>query len=486
MTWSQPAFGEVARLVGSRTGLVFPPTRHESVELGIRQAMARVGVADPDHYRELLAADASALDDLVVELTVGETYFFREPGQFEFIRREILPELRRAGRGIRAWSAGCASGEEAYSLAILLADAGLAERSHVLATDISRAALAKARRAVYGEWSLRGEGAVVARRHLTPEGSRYRLGDAIRRRVAFEHLNLTLDTYPSFVTGTWGMDLILCRNVLIYLDPAAVGHVARRLFEALADGGWLITASSDPPLAELAPLETVLAAEGVFYRRRRKGSAPGIEPGQPSAQAEVAPPLLTPGWEGAVPAPEKPAARLAPPSPLPLSRTPDILAEAQDALVRGDYERVVRLTRDRGPDAAATVLHVRALANLDSEAAQRACAGGAAQHPLVPEIHYLHAVLLLDFGRTDEALRAVRRVLYLDRNLAVAHLTLGAILRQRGDRAGARRAYRNALELCKACPPEQPLPLADGELAGRLAEAAKVQLALLDSAASTP
>jgi chemotaxis protein methyltransferase CheR len=94
-------------------------------------------------------------------------------------------------------------------------------------------------------------------------------------------------------------------------------------------------------------------------------------------------------------------------------------------------------------------------------------------------------VLLLDLGRTDEALRAVRRVLFLDRSLAVAHLTLGAILRQRGDRTGARRAYRNALELCKACPAEQPLPLADGELAGRLAEAAGVQLALLDSTAPT-
>ena len=98
----------------------------------------------------MVAGSESLLDDLLVELTVGETYFYREPGQFEFLRREVLPGLRGSGEPVRAWSAGCASGEEAYTLAMLFADEGLGDRAHVLATDICREALARARRANYG------------------------------------------------------------------------------------------------------------------------------------------------------------------------------------------------------------------------------------------------------------------------------------------------------------------------------------------------
>src|SRR5438552_3141063 len=169
MSWTQPACEAIIRLLGQRTGLYFPESRHDSVEAGIRRAMSRAGLTDLIRYRNLLERDAGALDDLIVELTVGETYFFREPAQFDFIRAEVLPDVqRRRGpeHGVRVWSAGCATGEEAYSLAILLAEEGLAGRAFLLATDISRAALAQAHRAAYRDWSLRGEGADRARPYL--------------------------------------------------------------------------------------------------------------------------------------------------------------------------------------------------------------------------------------------------------------------------------------------------------------------------------
>src|SRR5262249_22024112 len=116
MTRSQTAYEAVIRLVGDRTGLAFPPNRRESAEAAIRRAMARAGVSDLARYGDLLQQEET-LDDLIAQLTVGETYFFREPAQFEFIRREVLPEIRKRlglGHVLRAWSAGCASGEEAY------------------------------------------------------------------------------------------------------------------------------------------------------------------------------------------------------------------------------------------------------------------------------------------------------------------------------------------------------------------------------------
>jgi chemotaxis protein methyltransferase CheR len=473
VTWTHPAYESVAELLRERTGLRFAPERSDAAEAGMRRAMARAGVADPDEYRQRLQAGGLALDDLVGEVTVGETYFFREPHQFAFLRGTVLPDVRRR-RGprhaFRAWSAGCASGEEAYSLAIVLEEEGFGERGHVLATDVSRTALARARRAVYGAWSLRGEGAAAALPYLRPEGGRRVLAQTIRRRVTVEYLNLALDVYPSFATGTWGMDLILCRNVLLYFDPAAVRATARRLFASLAPGGWLLTGSADPPLGGHAPYETVVWDAGVSYRRPEAaafadpGPAPAVPPPAPPAPEERRP------------------ARAAAPRPEPVPEAPDRLAAAREALARGEYARAAALTADLTGDAEACAVHVRALANLDPDEARRASTAAAARHPLAPELHYLEAVLLVEGGRDEEAARAVRRVLYLDRSLAAAHFTLGSVLLRLGDLGGARRAYRNARDLCGARPGDEVVPLSDGEHAGRLAEAAAAQLAVLDVA----
>jgi len=468
-SWSAPAYEAVARVIGTRTGLSFPSGSRARAEAGIARAMARVGLADVARYGELIQARAEALDDLLVELTVGETYFFREPAQFTVIRGTVLPDIRRR-RGpthaIRAWSAGCASGEEAYSLAIVLAEQGVGEPAHVRGTDISRAALAKARAATYGAWSLRGEGTALAQPYLRRAGERWVVNERIRGRVRFEHLNLALDVYPSCTTGIWGMDLILCRNVLIYFDAHTVRHVARRLYESLAMGGWLITGPSDPLLIEGAPYETVATDAGVFYRR---GPEADVAPLPPSPLTDL-PPTPAPAVVAFAAAVAE-----APPD------VPALVGEARLALARGDYHGAVRLTRDLPFDSAAALLHVRALANLGSAEAELACAAALDCHPLLPELHYLQALLLLDLGRDAEAAQSVRRVLYLDRSLAVAHLTLGTILRRRGERDGARRAYRNARDLCRARPADEVVPLTEGERAGRLAEAAEVELALLDA-----
>ncbi len=479
MNWTHPAYEDVIRLLGERTGLTFPPQRHDSAEQGIRRAMNRAGIADLSQYPTVLESDSEALDDLIVELTVGETYFFREPAQFAFIRREVLPDLwrrRGAEHGVRAWSAACASGEEAYSLAILCVEAGLAAQAYILASDISREALAKAHRAIYSNWSLRGEGAASAGPYLSKRGNLYALDDRIRRAVTFEYLNLSLDVYPSFATGTWGMDLILCRNVLIYFDRETVRKVARRLYESLAPGGWLLTASSDPPLGEDAPYDTVVTDVGVFYRRPQKllsiddcrleivDTVSTVSPASVSPPAPV--PLVSPAIDTPQPA-------------IINQRSP--IEEAREAFARGDYARAAKLTHDLKTDLAASILHVRSHANLETAQAEHACAEAAVHHPLSAELQYLHAVLLLELGRDEEAVRAARRVIYLDRSLALGHFTLGSILWRHGDVEGARRAYRNARDLCAARPADEIVPLSDGEQTGRLARAAVAQLAILDS-----
>jgi chemotaxis protein methyltransferase CheR len=169
--------------------------------------------------------------------------------------------------------------------------------------------------------------------------------------------------------------------------------------------------------------------------------------------------------------PPPPPVRTAPPPASPSPATG--LDAAREALAQGDWARSERLAREHPEDPRATALRIRALSNVDLQAAVRACAQAAHLHPLDVELRYLEAMLLLALGRLPEAEKSARQALYLDASLAVGHLMLGHILRRQGDRAGARRAFRTAESLCATLPPEEPVPLADGERAGRLARVAR-------------
>jgi chemotaxis protein methyltransferase CheR len=468
--WSNPAFERVADVLAAHTGLAFGPSRVADAEAGIRRAMTRAGLGGPLEYLRHLEAGTARLDDLISELTVGETYFFREPWQFAAIRDEILPSLLRErppGHLLRLWSAGCASGEEPYSLAILVAQAGLAARAHILATDISRTALARAAEATYGPWSLRGVDPEVIRQNFHPRDGRLEVDERIREPVHLDYLNLALDTYPSFANGTWRMDVILCRNVLIYLDTRTVHAVARRLADCLAPGGWLIAGPSDPPLDEPGLFDVVITPAGILYRAPAPARDPAAAP-RPAA-------LRGAGRDEATPPPT--------PARAPAARrpAPDPLAEAAIALHRGDYPRALELASGLGlGDPAAEALCIRALANgRDPGEAERRAAAATARHPTVVELQLLHAVLLIDLHRYDEAARAARRALYIDRGLTIGHFLLGAALVRLDDAEGALKAFRNARDLCARQAPDDSVRFADGQRAGRLGAAAAAQLELL-------
>ncbi|WP_141332645.1 protein-glutamate O-methyltransferase CheR [Myxococcus sp. AB025B] len=575
--WSHPGFPAVLALVEERAGLA-PPSCPASAEEGISRAMARAGVRDFETYRLRISDDAAAMDDLLTELTIGETYFFRTPEHFEHLRRVVLPGLReRHGQdySARLWSAACSSGEEPYSLAALMMNEGWGQHMTVLATDVSRTALARARRAHYGEWSLRGPWAERMRAHLRPEGRQYILAPDVKQHVRFSYLNLALDTWPSPDSGIWRLDVVFCRNVLIYFNDATIEAVARRLHASLAEGGCLFTGPSDPPLGGLAPLEPVLTEWGVFYRRLPPGTTVAVPDGAPfgahpagaaheghgaRAPHETWPSQPVggawahgsgahpeaggagqggalqreqgsardagattgdagafqrgpgsardagaatgdaggfqrgrgsahdagsvgafPGQAGAVNRGPGSSATVAganprgsaPRGPTPRALHPTELSTARRALERGDWrEAATRLgALDPDPDIATTA--VRAIANLDAQAALYVSAEAATRHPLVPGLRYLEALLLLGQGRLPDAERAVRQALYLEPTLAVAWLVLGRVLRRLGDLPGARKALREAETLCEALPPDTAVPLAEGERARELARAAR-------------
>ena len=473
-TWSLPGYGLVYELVQRRAGLL-APSCVPAAEEGIDRAMQRAGCTELCAYAARLSTDPGAFDDLLTELTIGETYFFRTHEHFDFLREHALPELRRLrgpGHTVRAWSAGCSSGEEPYSLAVLLRQEGFGERMEVLGTDISRAALARAQEAHYSAWSLRGEGA----RHMQPflrlEGKRYVLEPEVRQRVRFSYLNLALDLWPSPESGIHQLDIIFCRNVLIYFTRSTIEAVARRLHESLAEGGFLVTGPSDPTLMGLAPFEPVLLPWGVAWRRPPTGSVRAVLPPAPAFVPPPPPAILSP-----------PPLPLAPPPAVPVTAPRgDALEPARQALARGNWTEAAQRADTAAQSPEAAMMAVRALANVDPRQAVIACAEAAARYPLSVELRYLEAVLLLGQGRLDEAERSVRQVLYLDSTLAAAHFTLGLVLRRLGDTAGALRAFRNTERLCAALPPDTAVPLAEGERAGALAAGARAERERLEAA----
>jgi chemotaxis protein methyltransferase CheR len=443
---------EASNLVRSRAGLAFNDGRRAALSSAISDAMRRASVRDPGSYLDRLAHDQVLLDDLLAEVTVAETYFFRDPDQLSLLRDRVLPNLLSAqstGQPLRVWSAGCASGEEPFTLAIMLEQLGRLQDVRILGTDISRPALEKARGGRYTEWSLRGVPQSVRQYYFKKVGDRYLLRPEIRDRVAYEYLNLAQERYTSAVGVALEMDLILCRNVLIYFDPETVARVAHRLLAALAPAGCLVIGSADPPLSDLVPCDVEVTAVGLIYRRQSSQTRPRSYTAQ-----SYAPPPTSPPAGLALVAPSPTLAIIAPaPAAAPFDPA-------------GGPERWVD--------------HARSLADRgDLAAARKACADGIDLHGECAELALLHAVLLSQTGGHREAAGAARRALYLDRSCALAHLTLASSLLRLGDADGARKAFRNAARLLDSMAPDALVPGAGAEPAGRLAELAHTQLALL-------
>jgi chemotaxis protein methyltransferase CheR len=501
--FSDPGYADVAAALARHAGLKVPPHRYPELEAAARRAMARAHLDDPAAYARHLADGHLPLADLVGAFTVGETYFFRDPPQLDLVRTRVVPEVlarRPEGHVFRAWSAGCASGEEAYTLAILLDGLRLGDRWHVLGTDISRPAIARARAGVYRTWSLRGPARDVALRALEPgeRADTYTVPERLRARVRIDYLNLAEDVYPSLLNATSGLDLVLCRNVFIYFERDVVAAVARRLHAALADGGWLLTGLADPPLGAFAPFQSVSTKAGVVYMKPGRGEAAGVRWGAgiaalsspalpltsiptrapPPTPTRTPPPTPTPPPTRApTPPPTRAPTRAPTASPPP---TPDPVARAHALSRSGDWASVLDLADALLETAAGAATLVRAAANAgDLGRADALSARAVERHPLAAELHLLRGAALAEVERIDDALTAIRRALYLDRGLEIAHATLAGLLARRRDVDGAQRAWRTVRRLCAARAADEVLPLADGVCAGRLSEIASAQLSIL-------
>jgi len=489
----QARFGNLVR---SASGIEVPPVRRAELELAVSQALVATGAPDPEALLDLLKDERGrpALDTMVEALTIGETHFFRNRPQFEALQNHILPELiarRRAARQLRVWSAGCASGEEAYSLAILT-ERLIPDLEQwqvlILATDINRQSLAKALRGVYSPWSFREVPPDVQSAFFTQRGREFEIVPRLRQRVTFAYLNLVEDSFPSLLNHTHTMDLILFRNVLIYFREATARLVLDRMYSALAEGGWLVPGHADPlpgvaehfsvrnfPGTVVYKKDAARARDAVVEKERWPASFWVPEASAPAATA----PVFARRTDRAATPPAATSQPARPPAPL------DPYAEALGVWQRGRLDEALRLLADLAAaqpgDPRAPYLAARLLANrqqlteaetLVDEALRRA--------PLHAPAHYLHGLILQETGRPELALAALRRCVYADPQFVLGHFALGNLLAQTGQPARARKALENVVAWLANRPREELVPEGDGLTAGRLTELLAAQKELGD------
>jgi chemotaxis protein methyltransferase CheR len=441
-----PLLASVSEFVALRMGLHFPPERWRDIERGIAAAARELGFPDAETCaRALVSAPLThaQIEVLASHLTVGETYFFREKKSFEALEEYILPELLRARRGaerrLRIWSAGCCTGEEPYSVAMLLdrliPDAE-AWNVTILATDINPRFLRKAAEGVYGEWSFRDTPGWIRERHFKARRSgRFALDPRIRKRVTLSHLNLADDVYPSLLNNTNAMDVILCRNVLMYFTAERARQVAANFHRSLVDGGWLVVSPTETSNAQFSPFSAVQFPGAVLYRK-----------GGSAAPRVAAFPELK------IPSPPEPAV-------------------LQVALPEKAVAAEAAAPPPAPADAAELARSARSCAN-EGRLAEAIdwCEKAIAADRLNPAHYYLLATIRNEQGQVDAAAQSLTRALYLDADFALAHFALGNLRLSQGRGRDAERHFTNGLTVLRARAQDEVLPESDGLTAGRLAE----------------
>lgn len=465
---------DFARLLTSVTGLSFEAKRPGATEKAIWSVTEEFGFEDPAECMDYLSRGVLSVaetDRIARRLTVGETYFFREPSVLDAVSSRVLGPLveRKKGgpRRIRVWSAGCCSGEEPYTLAIML-DRLLPSANEweidILGTDINRLFLEKAVRGLYTKWSFRG-----APSWLVPEYFR-RTGDGlleldpgIRKMVKFSFLNLARDEFPSLVSGTNAMDLILCRNVLMYFEKDIALGVAERFSRSLVPEGVFVPGLSETGMEcfggftpDRSPGAVLLRKTG--YARQRSAQVLSAK-GSPKPENKDA------QGRGPSPAPSPSVVRRSEerrPKPEPVC-----LDDVQALYDSGDYAEALECLNSLSAlaknGAGARCLEIRSMANLGRIAeAEQVCRQALDIHKMNAEMHFLLGSMLQELDDAEGAVRSFRKCLYIDPHYSAARFASGVLLMALGRRQAGQRQLRSLLGYLKDMSEEAPAPGSEG------------------------
>jgi len=497
----------------SVTGFSVPEDRWRTIAPRLLQRVALRNFVNTRAYVRHLQEDAFGrheLEELLEVFTIRKTSFFRNPATFDVLAREIIPPLLAArGKGQpppAIWSAGCATGEEPYSIAMIARALAPNEPRpcYILATDIVEAALRRARRGVYGA-DVGREIPERFRPLLDTTDGRAEVTDAVRAAVEFHPHNLVKDAYPRPASGAW--DAIFCRNVIIYFGPEVCKRVITRFWDVLAPGGALFLGHSEVLWGLEDRFDVVFTNETFYYRKRQSRfsilarpvevqKAPAREANangngtekKAEKKAEEAKKTLppTPSERVSVAQP-RPAADYTDKTPsrgVALVLPFDLVAKAEAALATGDQEgaaRALRLAIARAPAwGPPRVLLGRLYADRgENDRAIEELEVAARTPPTDARVHLLLGMVRERRGEREGAEDAYRHSLYLEPDLAAARYALAQIYRATSRHDRARRELRNVVRTLAGKDTREAARLTDGVSPQALIELCERELAEL-------
>ncbi|OJV18785.1 MAG: hypothetical protein BGO30_03140 [Bacteroidetes bacterium 41-46] len=444
---------KVAKIVEDSMGLTFLNSRMDEFSRHLSEAVKTMGFNDIDSfYSKVLSSGNKFSPDekrvLAAHLTVSETYFFRERPAMSMFIKIIMPELikNKHGKKIKIWSAGCSSGEEPYTLSMLINEnfPFLNSDSYsITATDINPNVLTKAKNGLYTAWSFREAPELYIKKYFTKIGENYQISQKIKDSVNFEFLNLASDRYPGELPGEDCMDIIFCRNVLMYFNHGMIKQIAQRFYNVLSHKGWFIASQVELNDDFFGHFKKRYSDEGVFYYKDEVGEerirtipAPGKRidhsnhlPKRDKQQIDKID-FQEPNFE------EKPFIN----SELELlysqGRYQECIESSLTEIKKGNTESTIMGFLARS--YANTGQYKEAIAVLDKLLTLEVSSD---------DIFYLYGTILNELSEIDRAKTMFRRGLYLNPEHLMSHLMLGNILRSEGNNRAALIHYRNVAEI---------------------------------------
>lgn len=425
-------FAHFQQFLIEESGLYFDEHRLSTLAEKLSERLEVCGVKSyEDYYRYLKFNSKRRLEfkSLVDTLTIGETFFFRNEAQFEVLKNFVLPqlfkrELKHVLPKIRIWCAGCSTGEEPYSLAILLKELlPNFERWEIsiLATDINRNSLKSCATGIYGSRTIQTVSSLYLEQYFTRSGQNYLLSDVIKKMVKFTPHNLARDPYT--LPGMLEVDIIFCRNVTIYFDLATLKKVVAGFSTCLLPDGFLFIGHSETLWGVSEDFTPIEFPQTFLYQKRGSGEVKPM----------VSPTISLPVHVDYQPAPEK-------------EKIDSSLAALIQTGIQlgneGEYEK-----------ALACFQEVVSRDNLCLEA------------------HYFIGVLLAKMEKYAEAIEPFRRVLYIDPQQTMGYFHLGALYRFLDKKEKAKKEYLHCLQFLEGKKDEEDVPFSDGLTVGVLFQA---------------
>lgn len=456
-------FARLTALLTRRTGMLFPEHKRRDFETKLSPHLESMDPSLRASLVDRVETDDAVLQNLVNQLTIGESYFFRNRPHFTALEERILPDIIKANsttRRLRIWCAGCSTGEEPYSLSILMRERfpELAGWDVLIeATDINTSFLDRARRGVYTNWSFRSVEPRIISRYFTKEDvNRYVLSREITGTVDFGTFNLSKPPFRGRLKGE-PFDLVMCRNVLIYFSYEASNSIIGALADMIKPGGYLIVghAESFPALRELE----AIYAHATYYYQKSTGRRHSSISAQPVHTVSI------PGI--GVHEVERRSSTLYPRiSTLQPSRTLDL------------EEVAVQAGEDEGDLLAIELETAQDHTDMGELGKAKTILDRLVEGPgkLHHRVHFLRALIADQENRTQEAMASLKQSIFLNKQFAIGHYYHGVICEREGDRLAAARYFRNVCGIARSLPDDSELDEGGGMTAGVLREIAEERI----------